>query len=77
MNNHTKDIPKFVSTAINKTLVKDLEISSAIDCEKTQKFLSERFGIFSDSNRVMVNGTILEFRWNVEKWAIATYFVKE
>lgn len=77
MNNHTLDIPMYVVSAINKTLVKDLEISSVIDCDKTQEFLSNRFGIFSDSNRIMVFGTILEYKWNVEKWAIATYFVKE
>ncbi len=76
MNNHTTDIPKFVSEAINKTLAGNLEISSVISCEKTQDFLSKRFGIFVDANRLMVNGTILEFRWNVEKWAIATYFPK-
>lgn len=77
MNNHTLDIPKYVVSAINKTLIQNLEISSVIDCDKTQEFLSNRFGIFSDSNRIMVFGTILEYKWNVEKWAIATYFVKE
>lgn len=71
MNNHTMDIPKFVKNAINLTLVQNLEISSVIECERTQEFLCNRFGIFSDWNRVMVFGTILEFRWNVQKWAIA------
>lgn len=65
-----KKIPKFVSNAINARLVSGLGLSKVIDCEKAQKWLTESFGLHTDSPVFHVNGTGVFFNWRNEQWSV-------
>jgi hypothetical protein len=63
-------IPKFVSKAVNARLVSGFSLSKAIECGRSQKWLTEAFGLHTDSPVFHVNGTGVFFNWKNEQWSV-------